>query len=260
MDQSASTRERHAKIINLLSERQEISVKELSDRFAISEVTIRKDLTTLQKRNLLLRTRGGAMRIPVLNNKTDTPIAHKKLYNFQEKRAIGRLAASLIKEGETILIDSGTTTLEIAKNLDKFTNLTIITNALNIAAEVLQYNRFKVILLGGYIRSASQSMVGPFAEATLKNLYCDKLFLGVDSFSIERGISTPDIEEASINQTMISISREVIAVCDYSKFNKRSLVHIANVDQIQTVVTDKAIPSEIKSRLKSMEISCLVAG
>lgn len=259
MDQSSSTRERHAKIIRLLSERQDISVTELSQRFGISEVTIRKDLTTLQKRNLLIRTRGGAMRIPVLNDKTDAPIAHKELYNFQEKRAIGKMAASLIREGDTILIDSGTTTIEIARNLDKFSNLTIITNAINIAAEALQYKRFKVILLGGYIRSTSQSMVGPFAEATLKNLYCDKCFLGVDSFSIERGISTPDMEEASINQTMISISKEVIAVCDYSKFNRRSLVHIANVEQIQTVVTDKAVPNDIKSRLRAMQINCIIA-
>lgn len=260
MNQSTSTRERHAKIINLLSERQEISVIELSKRFEISEVTIRKDLTTLQKRNLLIRTRGGAMRIPVLNDKTDTPIAHKKLYNFQEKRAIGKMAASLIREGETVLIDSGTTTIEIAKNLDQFNHLTIITNAINIASEALRYKRFKVILLGGYIRSTSQSMVGPFAEATLKNLYCDKLFLGVDSFSIERGISTPDIEEASINQTMISISKEVIAVCDYSKFHRRSLVHIANVNQIQTVVTDRAVPTDIKNKLKAMEINCIIAS
>lgn len=259
MNQSSSTRERHAQIIRLLSERQEISVTELSKQFGISEVTIRKDLTTLHKRNLLIRTRGGALRIPIINDRSDAPISHKELYNFQEKRAIGKTAASLIRDGDTILIDSGTTTIEIAKNLEKFSHLTIITNAINIAAEVLQYKRFKVILLGGYIRSTSQSMVGPFAEATLKNLYCDKCFLGVDSFSIERGISTPDMEEASINQTMISISKEVIAVCDYSKFNRRSLVHIANVNQIQTVVTDKAVPKDIQNGLRAMQINCIIA-
>ncbi len=254
-----STKERRAQILQELGHFPEITVTQLSDKFQVSEVTIRKDLNELKKRNLLTRIRGGAIRLPETNMEIDIAIKEKQLFAFKEKRAIGRLAASLIQENETVILDSGTTTLEIAKNLHHLNSLTIVTNAINIAIELSNYNRFTVILLGGHLRKSSLSTVGPLTESTLKIFYCDKLFLGVDSFNLEKGVSTPNIEEANINQTMMSMVKKTIAVFDSSKFNKRSFTFIAPVNKINTIVTDEGIDSEMKSQLKKMNIELHVA-
>ena len=121
--------------------------------------------------------------------------------------------------------------------------------------EALKYKRFKVILLGGNVRESSLSMVGPLAESNLKLFYCDKLFLGVDSFSVEAGLSTPSVEEASTNQVMISRAREVFALFDSSKINKRAFAFIAPVDQIDTVITDNNIPANVKNHLRAMKVN-----
>ena len=141
IDYSPSAKERRAMILKMLDQENEVSVTKLSKKLGISEVTIRKDLTLLQSKSLLVRTRGGAIRRPVENLNEDTAISRKSMFNFHEKARIGKLATKLIKDGDYIMLDSGTTTLEIAKNLGEFQNLSIVTNALNIAEELMKYNR-----------------------------------------------------------------------------------------------------------------------
>src|SRR5690554_128906 len=250
-----STNERRADIIQLINQHNRVTVEELCKRYSLSEVTIRKDLEVLKKRNLLFRVRGGAIKIPTANiDGNDVHIESKRLFHHKQKKAIGKMAATLINENETIIIDSGTTTMEIAKNLHRFQKLTIVTNAIDIALEVSKYDRFDVILLGGYLRGSSLSTVGPLAESVLKVIYCDKLFLGVDSFNIEEGISTPNIEEANINQTMITMAKETIAVFDSSKFNKRSFAFISKVTDLKAVVTDEDTPSHLVADLRNKKI------
>lgn len=254
----SSAKERRALIMRMLEQKEEVHVAELSRETGISEVTIRKDLTNLQNRNLLVRTRGGAMRKPVENPNEDTAIGKKRLFNFKEKERIGEEAAKLIKDGDFIMLDSGTTTLEVARHLDNFYNLRILTNAMNIATELLQYQRFDVILLGGNVRVNSHSTVGPLASSVLRNFSGYKLFLGVDSFSLENGVSTPNLEEALLNQMMIQQADQVIAVFDSSKFNKRSFVHIANAEELDTIITDRAIPVGMQARLKNLGVDVKV--
>lgn len=256
---TASSKERRSLILQMLDQENEVSVTTLSKALNTSEVTIRKDLTLLQERRLLVRTRGGAIRRPVENLNEDTAISQKQMFNFKEKQRIGKLAATLIKEGDYIVIDSGTTTMEIAKNLDQFTNLTIVTNALNIAEELMKYRRFNVIMLGGHLRINSHSTIGPIAFKALSHFSTYKLFVGVDSFSFENGISTPSMEEAMLNQTMIAQAKEVIAVFDSSKFNKRSFCHIANAEQIDAIVTDRNLPPGSTSKLKAHNIKIYLA-
>lgn len=255
---ASSAKERRALIMRQLEKKEEVSVTELSRETGISEVTIRKDLTILQERNLLVRTRGGAMRKPVENQNEDTTIAKKRMFNFKEKERIGEEAAKMIKDGDFIMLDSGTTTLEVARHLDKFHHLRILTNAMNIATELMAYKRFDVVLLGGYVRVNSHSMVGPLALSALHNFHGYKLFLGVDSFSFENGISTPNLEEALLNQVMIQQADKVVAVFDSSKFNKRSFVHIAAATDIDCIVTDMAIPSGMTSKLRKAGIEVRV--
>ena len=255
---TSPAKERRAYILQLLEQKEEVLVTQLSRDTGISEVTIRKDLTLLQNRHLLIRTRGGAMRKPMENTTEDTTIAKKRMFNFKEKERIGEEAVKMIREGDYIMIDSGTTTMEVAKHLEKFHNLHILTNAMNIATELMRYKRFDVILLGGNVRSNSLSTVGPLALTVLRNFNRYKLFLGVDSFSIENGVSTPNLEEALLNQVMIQQAEKVIAVFDSSKFNKRSYSHIADAKDIDCIITDSAIPAGIIGRLKSAGIEVRV--
>ena len=258
MAKESLTPERREYILQELENTGTIKVKDVSSKFDVSEVTIRKDLKFLERKNKLLRTRGGAIRLNYTYNVEDSSINEKQQKNYNEKQLIGRAAAALINENDTIILDSGTTTLEIAKNLSKFQNLTIITNALNIAIVLNEYKRFAVIIPGGYLREKSLSLAGPIAETFLKNFYCDKLFLGVDSFNLEKGVSTPNMDEASMNQTMISISKEVIAVFDSSKFNKRGFATIAPISKINTIVTDKGIDNNMKLELERLKIKTII--
>ncbi|MBO5418951.1 MAG: DeoR/GlpR transcriptional regulator [Bacteroidales bacterium] len=249
-----SSQGRRSAILQILKENSTVSVLELSKMFEVSEVTIRKDLNMLKERNLLVRTRGGAIVNSTGPQEDEKSIRYKRLANYREKQAIGRAAAELIEEGDTVIIDSGTTAFQVACNLHRFQNLTILTNALNVAQEVLSYNRFNVILLGGNIRNSSESVVGALAESNLKMFYCDKLFLGVDSFSLDNGLSTPSVEEANINQIMIQRSRKVITVFDSSKVNKRALAFITSLDNIDTIVTDDGMEKSFISQLKARNI------
>ncbi|MBO4633857.1 MAG: DeoR/GlpR transcriptional regulator [Bacteroidales bacterium] len=252
-----SAQGRRSAILQRLREDSSVNVTELSREFGVSEVTIRKDLRILKERKLLIRVHGGAiMGANVSAQEPEERTFHlKQLANAREKEAIGRAAAAHIQNGDTILIDSGTTALQVARNLQAFTDLTIITNSINAMLEALKYKRFRVILLGGTVRESSNSIVGPLAESNLKLFYCDKLFLGVDSISMEDGLSTPSMEEASTNQVMISRAREVIAVFDSSKVNRRALAFIAMPDKINTVITDNRIPASFRNQLRSMKIN-----
>ena len=194
------------------------------------------------------------MRRPVENSNEDTAIERKQLFNFKEKERIGIEAAKLIKDGDYIMLDSGTTTLEVARHLDKFHELHIVTNAMNIATELAKYKRFDVVFLGGNVRQNSLSTVGPLALSVLRNFSRYKLFLGVDSFSIENGISTPSLEEALLNQIMVQQADKVIAVFDSSKFNKRSYVHVADVNELDCIITDRAIPVGMTANLNSLGV------
>ncbi len=236
------TFERRAKIIEYLESKGQVNVSELSKEFKVSEVTIRNDLAQLEEKGLLIRSRGGAIRSQRVG--VDYKFYEKSKKYLKEKQAIGKKTAELIKDNDTIIIDSGSTTMEVAKNLSRFKNLTVITNALNIASLLVNYENIKVIMLGGILRRNSLSLVGPIAENSIKNYFCDKLIIGVDGIDSEYGISTPNIEEAQLNKLMIEISKEVIVVTDSSKFTRRSFAFIAPISKIDVVVTDSNIPSK----------------
>ena len=246
--------ERRSAILNMLHTESRVYVTALAETFGVSEVSIRKDLALLEERQLLVRTKGGAIALHQSDVYDDLSISRKQRLHAREKQLIGEYAASLIKDGDTIILDSGTTTMEVAKHLDGIRNLTAITNAQDIAITLNNYNRFTVIVLGGTMRSVSHSTVGMPGEASLRGMYCDKLFLGVDSISIKDGLSTPSLEEASLNQAMIEAAGEVIAIFDSSKFGRRTFAHIASLDRINRIITDNHIAPEFKEFLENSPI------
>lgn len=253
-----STVDRRMKILKKLSVNDQVFVNELSKEFGVSEVTIRNDLEQLESKQLLIRARGGAMSTNQAVS-FDLQLGEKHKLNMTEKVKIGKTAAKLIKESDTLIIDSGTTTLEIIRNIEpSLNNVTVITNALNIANQLVSTPNVNLIIPGGVLRKNSLSLIGPLAEKSFRNFFVDKVFLGVDGFDTLNGISTPNIEEAFLNQIMIDVAREVIVVADSSKFLRKSLAFICKLDRINTVITDSGISDEDKKRLEDAGIKVVI--
>src|SRR5665648_688899 len=162
-------------ILKKIEKEEQVNVSELSQRFLVSEVTIRKDLRHLEKKNFLIRSRGGAMKQSLIN--TDLSIYDRRKQNIKLKEAIGKAAAVLIRDGETILLDTGTTIMELAKQLPKKIDITVITNSVDITFRLAEYPNIRVIMPGGILRRNSLALVGEQAAESLRNYYCDKYFL-----------------------------------------------------------------------------------
>ena len=231
--------ERRRSILELLNRDGRVFVKELAHQFQTSQVTIRKDLESLHEQNHLHRTHGGAL--PCREGALEDPtLREKEQQHRKEKLHIATAAARMVNEGQVVILDSGTTTTAIARALRVFKKLTVVTNAVNIAVE-LAGTPIDVILTGGTLRKNSFSLVGPIAEETLAHLNADILFLGVDGFDARHGLSTPNLLESKVNRMMAEIAKRTVAVCDSSKFGRRSLSLIMETSAIQQVITDRGI-------------------
>ena len=252
-----STVGRRKKILQLLSDTGQVLVDSLSKEFQVSEVTIRNDLDQLEKKNMLIRARGGAIKFETSVG-LDQRLADKHRINYHEKARIGKRAALLVNEADTIIIDSGSTTAEMVKNLPDFQDLTVINNALNIANQLISKSNINMIIPGGYLRKNMLSLVGPQSEKSLRNFNVDKAFLGVDGFDTKNGIFTPSVEEARLNEIMIEVSKEVILLADSSKFKRRSFAFICAINEIDKVITDDKISEDDKKRLLDAGVEVII--
>ncbi|MES2311715.1 MAG: DeoR/GlpR family DNA-binding transcription regulator [Pseudomonadota bacterium] len=243
--------ERRRLIVDLVEQQGRATVEELATRFGTSTVTIRADLDALARSSAIARSHGGAL--PVAPATNDTPLNIKETRWHAQKLRIGHAAAKMIQDGETIILDSGSTTVEIARQIRqmKFESLTVITNALNIALELSGLPHIRVMMLGGLLRDTSYSLVGPDAEQALSKLSADKLFLGVDGLDPVVGVTTPDPLEASLNALMIRVSRETIAVFDASKLGQRSLSVITTVQHLHRAITDSSAEAKAVESLRA---------
>jgi len=215
-------------------------------------------LNALSRAGAVLRSHGGAVKR--VGAHQDVPLNVKETLRHGEKVRIGHAAAQMIRDSETVMLDSGTTTAEIARHIKflKLKSLTVITNALNIAMELANLPHVRLIMIGGILRQMSYSLAGPHAEHTLKGLYADRLFLGVDGLDPEIGLFTPDVLEAQLNAVMIRVSREVIVVADSSKFGRRNLSVIAPIDTVHKVITDDKVAPEMVAVLKARGVEVLI--
>jgi DeoR family transcriptional regulator of aga operon len=252
--------ERRRAILEALRVDGRVLVGELAKRFRTSQVTIRKDLEILHSTGRIHRTHGGAL--PACEGALEDPtLREKEKLHRREKMQIAAAAAKMVEEGQVVILDSGTTTTAIARALRDHQNLTIVTNAVNIAAE-LAGSSLEVILTGGTLRKNSFSLVGPIAEETLHRLNADILFLGVDGFDVHYGLSTPNLLEAKVNRAMMDVARIVVAVCDSSKFGRRSLSLIAPTSAVHRVITDRFAPKNDIDQLRKagIEVTQVYAG
>jgi DeoR family transcriptional regulator of aga operon len=250
--------ERRREIQETIEEKGSMTIEEIVGRFAVSAVTARADLDVLAERGEAMRSRGGAVRR--LNPAVDYPLRFKESIHHAEKVRIGHAAVQLLRPHHTVVLDSGTTTAQIARHLKsaRIRPLTVITNALNVAYELAETDGVSLIMIGGILRRASNSFVGPQAERMLEDLHADHLFLAVDGLHPEAGYSTPDILEAQLNATMIRIANEVTVVADASKFGRRSLSLIGSISCARRVITDSRLGKEMADILREKGLELII--
>lgn len=240
--------ERRRRIRELLREEGRVTVDALAARFGISPVTIRADLSILESAGALTRTHGGALSLPDADQSLDV----KQLQHRAEKQRIAAAAADLIRDGETLILDSGTTTAQIARHIRTLDlkSINVITNALNIAALLIEVPSVRLIVPGGILRRESNSLSGPMAETALATLRADRLYLGADGVDPQIGVMTPHLAEAELNAKMIGIAQQVVVVADSSKFARRNISLIARVEQLHMLITDRAAPQDAVEQLR----------
>jgi DeoR family transcriptional regulator, aga operon transcriptional repressor len=244
--------ERRQHILSLIQKQGRVLVDELSEQLNLSKITIRKDLDYLQTKELLIRTHGGALPIQA-GALSDPSLEQKEILRHEDKHRIALAAAAMVVEGQCVILDSGTTTTAIARELLSFRHLTVITNALNIASELARSD-FEVILVGGTLRKNSMSLVGPLAEDVLREMHADIVFIGVDGFDTRFGLTTPSVLEARVNRAMVNAAERVVAVCDSSKFGRRSLSLIVEANAIHHVITDNDLSPDQARAIREIGI------
>jgi len=236
------TSARRDRVIQLAKSKGFVRSSELSDIFGVSTVTIRQDLDFLGNQGLLKKTYGGAIAAgePTL----DTEFSQRAMDHAGEKRRIGARAASIIKPGETILLDAGSTTIEIAKCLPEHADLTVVTCAINVAMEAVKRTGVNVVLCGGALNPRTLSVSGTYVDQALQDFHADRLFLATYSVNIEKGLGERNFSGAQTKRSLLGAAQQITLVCDSSKFGATSPVVIAPLDVVQQVITDSGIPQE----------------
>ncbi len=249
--------ERRRKILELLERDGRVVVKDLSRRFSTSLITIRKDLESLHEQGRIQRAHGGALPVEAAAQR-DPSLHEKERLHRREKHRIAEAAVRLVQPGHVIILDSGTTSAAIARVARNIPNLTVITNGVNIASDLAGTN-VEVILTGGTLRKNSFSLVGPLAEDSLRHVSADLLFLAVDGFDVDYGLTTPNLLEAKVNRVMMDSAKTTVVVCDSSKFGRRSLSLIAPTSAVQHAITDDKIPPKVLRSLRDSGVKVIVA-
>jgi DeoR family transcriptional regulator of aga operon len=247
--------ERKKKILEILGQQGRIKVEELVDTLQVTAVTVRGDLDSLAGSGLLIRSRGGALQPE--EPAPEYPFSVRESLHKPEKRRIAAAAAELIQPNHTILLDSGSTTMEIARQIRirKIHPLTVITNSLQIATELAGLPHLSIVLPGGVLRPNSYSMIGAYAERTLREMHADQAFLGVDGLDPSYGLCTTDMLGSQVDALMIQIAREVTIVADASKIGRRGLAVIAKTTAIHRLITNRAADPQLIEKIRALGIA-----
>lgn len=247
--------ERRQRLVALVEQHSSLTVSELSGMLGVSPATIRRDLAELSMRGLVERGHGGAARrITSATEMPEPPLPNRSSLQADEKRRIGEAAANLVQDGETIIISGGTTTIQMIPHLARRTNLTVITNALNVGLALASYPSITVIMIGGTLRHSELTLLGPLGEDALENLRADKLFMGSSAIHLEYGVSAENLAEARSDQTLIASAREIIVVADHTKFGRLAMVRVAPIKRLRRIVTGTELAETIVNQLEEQGV------
>jgi len=253
--------ERRQQVVAFIEDRNGATVAALSERFGVSEATARRDIVALSRQGLIERAHGGAVprRVRHTPGLPEPPILERAALQADEKRRIGRAAARLVQDGDTIIVNGGTTTEQMIPHLAGRRNLTVITNALNIANLLTAQPTITTVVLGGVLRHSSFSLLGLLAEGALDLLRADKLFTGIPALHVDHGLSADDLTEAQMDRLIVASAREVTVLADHTKFGRVTTVRVATLEQIRRVVTDDRTPADLLAALRERGIAVEVA-
>ena len=249
--------ERRRYILDQIAKDGFVKVAELAKTLGVTQVTIRKDLNHLETYGALQRAHGSAIQ-PVQQN-TDPGLNVQKLINFEQKQKIAEVAASLIKSDDSIFLASGSTITVFAENLKPKGKLNVVSISVNISAHLGDIPGITVMQVGGVLYGNTLSVLGAEASKTIENLYCSKVFFGVDGIDPEYGLTCGTGEEASITQKMIQSAQTSIVLCDSSKLGQRGFARICEVGDIDILITDNGLPMEARQRIEDMGVKLIIA-
>lgn len=248
--------ERRTAIMSLLNEKKSILVQEAAEAFNVTEETIRRDLKVLEGQGLLVRTHGGA--IISEDIKSEAPLEIREGINIKGKDAIGREAAKLVNDGDTIILDASTSSLFVAKHIKDKKGLTVITNAEKIIFELSHCDEITLISTGGTLRHKSLSYVGSTAENSLSSIYANKVFFSCKGFSPSRGLMDSNEQESDMRKKMLSCSNKAVFLCDGTKFDKVGYVATAQLEDIDIMITDTVLSDEWADIIRQKGVELLL--
>jgi len=249
--------ERQQLILEAVKDSRQATVAELSRRFDVSQVTIRRDLRELAAQGALRRAHGGALM--AASAPPEPPVVQRLGRAEHCKACIGRAAASLVKDGDSIFIGSGSTTAHVARHLVDCRNLTVVTNALTIATELASAKGVTVVVTGGMMRPSELSLVGHITEQSLREVRVDKVIMGIRAISLEAGMTNDYLPEVVTDRTIIGMAPELIVVADHTKFGKIASAYVAPVERITTLVTNSDTDPKTLTLLRKLGIQVIVA-
>jgi DeoR family transcriptional regulator of aga operon len=254
------TSARRERIVALLRAQGSVQIPVLAEQFGVSTQTLRKDLNFLDARGVCTRSSGGALiKLGAQSPIEDAIEIRRKLY-AAEKARIGRAAAALIAPGESVMLDSGTTTLQVARHIRAGESLVVVTNDVGIMNELAAREAVQLVFLGGTLRRKNMSFYGVQTERALQDMHVDKLFLAADGFHIDKGITTHYEPEALLNRQMCQAASEIIVVADSSKFGRLCLHKILEPQGISRLITDAGIPAEAQAALGAIGVDVIIAN
>ncbi|MCC7450236.1 MAG: DeoR/GlpR transcriptional regulator [Anaerolineae bacterium] len=247
---------RRAQIVDRVKQKGTVHVSELSEWLGVSEVTIRNDLDVLNEQGLLIRDRGGA--IAITHSSLFVDFDRRTQLNLDEKRRIGQAAAQLVQPDETIILDGGTTVMEMAKSLSKDLSLTAITNGLNVASQIGALPNAHVIVLGGSLVPETITTVGPESERDLGNVIAHKLFLATHAIDREHGLADTSIAVARVKRAMVQATRQVILLADSTKWGRVAFAKTIPLSKVHTMISDTGLPEEARNTIQSLGIELIL--
>lgn len=250
--------DRQKAILDQLLAQESVLVSDLATLLDVSLVTIRKDLTELERAGKLYRSHGKAIIInPFTNNRT---VNEKEKLKTEEKQIIGAEAVKLLFKNDSIILASGTTIHALACNIYPKEKMTVVSASLQASLLLADNDNIDLIQLGGMVRHSSSSVVGEYSKEILKGCSFSKLFLGVDGIDVDFGISTTDIREAELNRAMMQAAQKTIVLADSSKFGRRGFARISGLEDVDLIITDANIPPSIASKIEQLGIELKIVG
>ena len=241
--------ERHQQILDTARSRGRVDVAGLAKELSVTPETVRRDLTALERRGVLRRVHGGA--IPVERLGIEPGVADRESHAAGQKERIARAALDELPDGGSIILDAGTTTVRFAELLPSDRELTVVTHSIPVASILVSRPNISLHLLGGIVRGRTLAAVGEWTKAQIAEVFADVAFMGTNGSSVERGLTTPDLAEASVKRALIDAARRTVVLADHSKFGREDFARVAPLSEIDTVITDVELDVELAEDIEN---------